>query len=113
MVDMSVDQLLPQVGRGVDQDSRCSAFRCPLGQQRTAAAAVLRIFGITGPPAERRTRHAGRGSAAEDRERQGHAIASADGTLLKRRKKFSVVCREISSSETPRVSASTLATSTT
>src|SRR5215212_299474 len=96
MVDMSVDHLLAQVRRGVDQDPCCSAFRCPLDQQRTTAAAVLRIFGVTGPPAERRTRHAGRGSAAENCERQGHAIASAYGTLLKRRKKFSVVCREIS-----------------
>jgi hypothetical protein len=35
------------------------------------------------------------------------------GTLEKSRKKFSVVCRAISSNATPRVSASTLAVSTT
>jgi len=55
----------------------------------------------------------GRGAAAENCQGHRHAIASARGTLLNRRKKFCVVWREISSSETPRVSASTLATSTT
>ncbi len=113
VVDMGVDQLLAQIGRGVDQDPRHAAIGSPLGQQRAAAAAVFRIVGIAGAPAERRTRNAGRGSAAEDRQRQRHAVASAGGTLLNSRKKFSVVWREISSSETPRVSASTLATSTT
>ena len=46
-----------------------------LDQQRAAAAAVFRIVGIAGAPAERRTRHAGGGAAAEDRQRQRHAAA--------------------------------------
>ena len=87
--------------------------RPPFHQQRAAAAAVLRVVRIAAAPAERRTRHAGGGAAAEDRQRQRHAAAFAAGTLENRRKKFSVVCREISSKVTPRVSASTLATSTT
>ena len=59
MVDVGVDQLLAQVGRGVDQDSRHSAIPGPLDEQRAAAAAVLRVFGIARPPAERGTRNAG------------------------------------------------------
>ena len=113
VVDIGVDQLLAQVGRSVDHDPRRALVRHPLDQQRTAAAAISRVVGIAGAPAERRTRHAGGGTTAEDRQRQRHAAAFGAGTLENSRKKFSVVCREISSSETPRVSASTLATSTT
>ncbi len=83
-------------------------------QQRAAPAAVLRIVRIAGAPAERRARHADRRAAAEDGEGQAHAaFASVRGTLLNSRKKFSVVCRAISSADTPRASASTLAVSTT
>src|SRR5437868_7308802 len=113
VIDIGVDQLLSQIGRGVDHDPRRALLRRSLDQQRTAAAAVFRIIGIALAPAERRTRDAGRGTAAEDRQHQRHAAAFGCGTLENRRKKFSVVCREISSSETPRASASTFAISTT
>ena len=43
----------------------------------------------------------------------GTGAASRRGTLANSRKKFSVVSRAISSNETPRVSASTFAVSTT
>src|ERR1700730_2165144 len=113
MIDIGVDQLLAQVGRGVDHDPRRALLRGALDQQRTASAAVLRIVGIAFAPAQRRARHARRRAAAEDRQRQRHAAAFPRGTLENRRKKFSVVWREMSSSETPRVSASTFAISTT
>ena len=113
VIDFGVDQLLAQIRRGVDHDARDALARRALDQQRAAAAAVFGIVGIAAAPAERRARHAGGRAAAEDRQRQRHAAAFAAGTLENRRKKFSVVCREISSSDTPRVSASTLATSTT
>ena len=113
VIDIGVDQLLAQIGRGVDHDPRGAVGARALDQQRAAAAAIFRVVGIAGAPAERRARHAGRGTAAEDRQCQRHAAAFGAGTLENRRKKFSVVCREISSSETPRVSASTFATSTT
>src|ERR1700737_969362 len=113
VVDVSGDQLLAQIGRSIDQDSRHSVVPGPFGEQRAAAAAVFRIPGIARPPAERGTRNAGGGSATENRQRQRHAVAFGGGTLENRRKKFVVVWREISSNETPRVSASTLAISIT
>src|SRR6185312_8576885 len=85
-----------------------------LHQQRAAPPAVFRIVRIAGAPSQRDARHTHRRPAAEDGESQAHAASGRFvGTLLNRRKKFSVVCRAISSSETPRVSASTLAVSTT
>src|ERR1700722_20367523 len=113
VIDIGVDQLLAQIGRGVDQDPGEAVIPAALDQQRAAAAAVFRVVGIAGAPAERRTRNAGRGSGTENGQGQRHADASANGTFENSRKKFSVVWREISSSETPRVSASTLAISTT
>src|SRR6266478_8030937 len=113
VIDTGVDQLLAQIGRGIDHDPRHPVVRCPLGKQRTAAAAVLWIAGIAGTPAERRARHPGGGPATEYSQAQRHAVAFADGTLENRRKKFSVVCGDFSKNETQRVSASTLATSTT
>src|SRR5215475_14457365 len=112
VIDVGIDQLLAQIGRGVDHDPRRTVRAGPFDQKRATAAAILGILGIAGAPAERRTGDAGGGAAAKDRERQCHA-AMAAGTFENRRKKFSVVCREISSSETPRASASTFATSTT
>src|SRR6201995_2201301 len=111
VVDLGIDQLLAQVGRGIDHDPRHAPLRSPLDQERAAAAAVSGVVRIAFAPAERRARNAGGGAAAEDCQGQRHAATGA-GTLEKKRKKFSVVCRAISSSETPRVSASTLATST-
>src|SRR5581483_2962531 len=112
MIDAGIDQLLAQIGRGVNDNARDPLMGRALDQQRTTAAAVLRIGGIAFAPAERRPRHACRRAAAENGEHERHAACGA-GTLENRRKKFSVVCRDISSSETLRVSASTLATSTT
>src|SRR5580693_5676791 len=113
VVDIGVDQLLAQIGRGIDHDPGYAALRCPLGKQGAAAAAVPGIVGIACAPAERRARHAGGGSAAENCQGQRHAAAFAGGTLLNRRKKFAVVWSDISCKETPRDSASTLAISTT
>src|SRR5258708_7480197 len=58
VIDLGVDQLLAQVGRSIDQDSRNSAIPCALREQRSAPAAVFRVFGIPRTPAARRTRHA-------------------------------------------------------
>src|SRR4051794_12480954 len=113
VIDVGVDQLLAQVGRGIDHDPRGAVRAGTLDHQRAAAATVFWIVGIAGAPAEGRSRYAGGGAAAEDGQRYRHAAAFGIGTFENSRKKFSVVCREISSSETPRVSASTFATSTT
>src|SRR3984957_7292442 len=114
VVNVGVDQLLAQIRRGIDHDPRCSPVRCPLGKQRAAAAAVPGIVGIASAPTQRRARDAGGGSAAENGQGQRHAATFAGGgTLLNRRKKFAVVWSDISCSETPRASASTLAISTT
>ncbi len=113
VIDLGIDQLLAQIGRGVDHDPRGAVRAVTLDQQRAAASAVFWIVGIARAPAERRAWHARRGAAAEDRQRHRHATAFGAGTFEKSRKKFSVVCRDISSSETPRVSARTFATSTT
>ena len=75
MIDLGIDQLLAQIGRGVDHDPRRALRRRPFDQQRTAAAAVFRIVGIACAPAERGPRHAGRRSAAENGQRQRHAVA--------------------------------------
>ena len=107
--------LLAQVGRGVDQDAGdARAAVAALDQQRAAAAAVFRIGRVAGAPAERRPRHARGRAAAQDGERSGSCRrgASVRGTLLNRRKKFSVVWRRNLVWPTPRTSASTLAVST-
>ena len=100
-IDVGVEQLLAQVGRGVDQDpASCRRAVAALDQQRAAAAAVLRVVRIAGAPAERRPRHAAGGAAAENCK----ASASCRSRLRVRaaplqnsRKKFSVVWRAISS----------------
>ena len=113
-IDVGVEKLLAQIGRRIHQDPRDTAVVVALDEQCSAPAAVFRIGRIADAPAQRRPRHAAGRPAAEDRELQRHAAAAAvRGTLLNRRKKFSVVCRAISSNETPRVSASTFAVSTT
>jgi hypothetical protein len=112
VIDIGVDQLLAQVGRGVDHDARRAVGAGPLDHQRAAAPAVLGVARIARTPAESRPGNAGGRAAAENCQCQTHA-ATGCGTFENKRKKFSVVWRDISSSETPRVSASTLATSTT
>ena len=59
VIDLGIDQLLAQVGRGIDHDPRGAVRAGALDQQRAAAAAVFWIVGIAGAPAERRARHAG------------------------------------------------------
>ena len=77
-----------------------------------------RFFGLFGSQAPQPS--AGRGTPPDEPQPRmvnfsvmPAAASLARGTLLNRRKKFSVVWRAISSNETPRVSASTLAVSTT
>ena len=68
-VDVGIEQLLAQIGRGVDQDAGDARQRIvPLDQKRAAPAAVFRIVGIAGAPAQRRPRHAAGGAAAENGE---------------------------------------------
>src|SRR5258708_40224877 len=112
VIDRGVNQLLAQVRRGVDQNPCDALLRRQFSEQRAAAAAVFRIVRIACAPTKRRPRHPSRRSAAKNFQGQRHAAASA-GTLLNRRKKFSDVCRDTSSSATPRVFASTFAVSTT
>src|ERR1700684_2639234 len=112
VIDLGADELLAQVRRCVDHNPCGAAFTGLLHQEGAAQPPIFRICRIAGAPAERRPGHTSRRSAAENGERERHGARGA-GTLENKRKKFSVVCREISSSETPRASASTLATSTT
>ena len=112
-----VEQLLAQVGRAVDQNARepCLA---PARVQPARAQRRRRFFGLFGSQSPQPS--ATRGTPIDEpqprmvkvklmrRSRQGQR-----GTLLNSRKKFSVVWRAISSTDTPRVSASTLAVSTT
>ena len=117
-----------QSRRGVDEDAGHAGVAAAFNQQRGAPAAVLGIVRVADAPAERRPGNATGRAAAEDRDRQRHpagqawagaasaalgAPASRRGTLENSRKKLSVVCRATSSNEMPRVSASTLAVSTT
>src|SRR5665213_1148900 len=113
-VDLGIDKLLTEIGRGVDQDAGEAGRARALDQERGPPPAIPRVVGIASAPAERRTRHAHGRPAAEDGETQAHAAtAGGRGTLLNRRKKFSVVWRAISSGGTPRTSAKTWAVSTT
>src|SRR5579872_2607808 len=125
-IDFGIEQLVAQIGRGVDKNARDAPVAAPLDQQRRAPATVLRIVRIAGAPAKRRSRHAGGRAAAQNGECQGHAAVEfwsagsrrsaappACGTFLNSRKKLSVVWRATSSRETPRDSASTLTVSTT
>src|ERR1700730_15096989 len=109
VIDIGIDQLLAQIGRGIDHDPRQPAVRTSFDQQRTAAATVFRIVGIALAPAQCGTWDGGRGSAAPNGQRQRPGVDTCENG----RKKFSVVWREMSSSETPRVSASTFAIATT
>src|SRR4051794_37711953 len=113
--DLCVQQLLAAVRRHVDEDARMLAVGVvSRDQQAAAAAAVFRIVRIAVAPAERPARPANGRAAAEDGEGQTHAAcATGCGIFLNSRKKFSVVCRAMSSNETPRTSARTLAVSTT
>src|SRR6185437_3234217 len=114
-VHIGIQQLQAHIRRAVDENARpVTLCVCALNQKRAATPPVLGIVRVAGTPAQRNARYAHRRSAAENREGQAHAAsASSRGTLLNRRKKFSVVCCAISSADTPRASARTLAVSTT
>ena len=58
--DIGVDQLPDHVRPGIDQHAGDAMFAHPLDQQRTAAAAVLRIARVAGAPAVADPRHAAR-----------------------------------------------------
>ncbi len=113
MIDIGVEQLLAQIGRGIDHHPRHAAFALQLGHQRAAPAPVLWVGRVAGAPAECRTRHPRRRTAAQDGERQRHAASSCRGTLVNSLKKLSVVAFASSSKLTPLISASALAVSTT
>ena len=113
-VHVGVEQLLAQVGRGVDQDAGHAVAVPLLHQQRAAAAAVLRILRIAGAPAERRPRHAGGRAAAQDGGGQRHAAAALGARdLAEQAEEILAGLAAISSRVTPRTSARTLAVSTT
>ena len=57
-IDVSVEQLLAQIRRGIDQDAGHARAGAPLDQERGAATAVLGIIWIAVTPTERWTRHA-------------------------------------------------------
>jgi len=113
VIDIGVDQLFAQVGRGINHDPRDPAIARPLDKQRATAAAVFSDYWDRRRPSERGTRHAGRGSAAENCQRQRHAVASAAGTLRTAERSFPWSGAKSPQTRPPRVSASTLATSTT
>src|SRR4051812_35075715 len=114
VVDFRIQELLANVGRGINQNARRSAGPAALDQQRAAPPAVLRIVRIAGAPAAAQSRHTGRRTTAQNDEPQAHATASTGcGTLANSRKKFAVVWAAIASRERPRVRASTAAVSTT
>ena len=113
-IDLGIDELLAQIGRGVDQHAGAPVRAGPLDQERAAPPPVFRIVGIAEAPAERRARNPSGRATAENGEGEGHPLAIAGrGAFANRRKKFSVVSRAIVSSDAPRVSASTRAVSTT
>jgi len=57
-IDVSVEQLLAQIGRRIDQDAGDAGAGAALDQKRGAAPTVLGIVRIAVTPAKRRTRHA-------------------------------------------------------
>src|SRR5262249_4632418 len=114
-VHIGVQQLFAQVRAGVDKYAgHLAGAVASLDQHGAASPPVFWIGWIAFAPAECGPRHAARGTAAKNGERQRHAArAVSRGTFENSRKKFSVVMRAISSSDTPRTSAKTLAVSTT
>src|SRR3984885_5068694 len=69
-LDLGVDQLLAQVGRGV-HENRCRALRPEaLDKHRAAAAAVLRVGRIARAPPFRNARHAAGRAAPQDGQSQ-------------------------------------------
>src|SRR4051812_19197763 len=126
-VHLGIEQLLAQVGRGIDQDPGDACAVAPFYQQRGASAPVPGIARIADAPAQCRARNAAGGpeprmvtlAVMGARTQTGaeclssSTAAACGGTLRNRRKKLSLVWRAMVSSDTPRASASTLAVSTT
>src|SRR5215475_4241401 len=96
--DASVEELLPQVRRRVDEDSRAAL----LHQHGYAPPPVARIGWIAIAPVSVDQRHASGAAAAEDRHL--HA-GTGERALPNRRKKFAVVAAARSVSDSPRSSA--------
>ena len=106
-VDLGVEQLLAQVRRAVDQHARA----WPAGRSSRSTSSEQRrrrFFGLFGSQAPQPS--ATRGTPIDEPQprmvkvRLMRRPPRLRGTLLNSRKKFSVVCRAISSAETPRVS---------
>src|SRR5262249_1663490 len=124
---LGVENLLGKSRRAIDQTTGGAGPIAPLHQQRRAPAAVSGVARIARAPAQRGARNATRGTGAEDREARRHAArrqaragwgslsapAACGGPLRQRGKKVALVWRAISSGDIPRVSARTLAVSTT
>src|SRR5262249_15982922 len=105
------------VGRGIDQHRRLTGARLAPHQKGAARAPVLRIVRVAGAPVAgivrpAEARHAARRSAAEDGRFENGAHAGRC-TLVKRRKKFSVVTAASSSGVMPLSTASMAAVCTT
>ena len=114
-VNVGIEKLHAQVRSAIHQHARAQVIAArAFDQQRTTPPSVLRVVRIAFAPAKRDARNTHGRAAAENGECEAHAaLASWRGTLLNSRKKFSVVCRAISSADTPRTSAKTLAVSAT
>ncbi len=124
-LDLGADQLLAQIGRGVDQH-RCRAIGAEaLEEHRAAAAAVLRVRRIAGPPPLRDPRHAAGRAAAQNGQSQRQcgdyclrrlrrlALPPASGSLRKTACVLARVASASASGVIPRASATTAAVETT
>jgi hypothetical protein len=113
--DARIEQLLAQVGRGVDQDGCLPALVEALHQHGTAAAGVARLVRVAIAPMAAEARHTAGGAAAEDGEAQlRHAQAAfvPAAARVNSRSKFAVVAAANSASVTPKTSAPTRAVCT-
>jgi hypothetical protein len=91
--DTGVEQLRPQVRRGVDQHPRRRVPLDALHQQRAAEAVVAPVGRVAVAPMPAEPRHPARRAAAEDRRAQErHQAGSQAAALANRRSKFAVVC---------------------
>ena len=112
-IDFGGEQLLAQVAAGVDDDAGrlVDAVRIALDQQRAAAAAVLRVFGVADAPVAADARHAAGGPAAHDGCDDALCLSHHGAAVLvnlafeNKRKKFEVVSLPSCSRLMPRTSA--------
>src|SRR5271170_2805768 len=107
-----VDQLQAQVRRSVDQHQGPAVGARFFQQGRAAATAVAGICGIAGPPSLRDARHAARRAAAQQGERDAHALPSRS-IFANSRSVLARVAAAIAEPWTPLASASARAVSTT